>query len=83
MRPLIKLEILKNATEAVKVTSNKKITCGEDREYLFDQVYIEESTKNDIFDNSVKNNLDKCLEGYNFTVLAYGQTVQYFKIGHW
>ena len=76
MRPLIKLEILNNATEAVKVTSNKKITCGEEKEYLFEQVYVDEFTKIDIFDNSIKNNLDKCLEGYNFTILAYGQTVK-------
>jgi hypothetical protein len=28
-----------------------------------------------IFEKSVQKNLDKCLEGYNFSALAYGQTV--------
>ena len=83
MRPLIKLEILKDAAEALKVTSNKKITCGEDREYIFDQVYLDDFTKNEIFDNSIKNNLDRCMEGYNFTILAYGQTVICCNLGNW
>ncbi|CAG8557098.1 10197_t:CDS:2, partial [Acaulospora colombiana] len=56
------------APNQVTVQAEKKQT------YTFDHVFGPEAIQKDIYDRSVKNMVDKFLEGFNVTILAYGQT---------
>lgn len=42
--------------------------------FTYDAVYPSNSTQVEVFDESVREMIDGCLEGYNATVFAYGQT---------
>ena len=53
---------------ALVVESNK------DAGVLFDSVYTEESTNEDIFNDVGKKAVERLLEGYNGTIFMYGQT---------
>jgi hypothetical protein len=75
VRPLLKDEILKSHIKHLKIADSKVISIEDDREFTFDIVYSEKSTTKEIFENSVKPNLLKSLQGYNFSVFVYGQTV--------
>jgi hypothetical protein len=75
VRPLIKNELITSPKKSVAITNSRQILCGADREFNFDMVYSEESGQQEIFDNSIKANLERSLEGYNFSTFAYGQTV--------
>jgi hypothetical protein len=75
VRPLLKDEILKSPIKHLKISDSKVISIDNDRDYTFDIVYSEKSTTKEIFENSVKPNLVKSLQGYNFSVFVYGQTV--------
>ncbi|KAI8917024.1 P-loop containing nucleoside triphosphate hydrolase protein [Powellomyces hirtus] len=44
------------------------------REFAFDAVFAEEDGTECVYDRMVKALVEKCLEGYNGCVLAYGQT---------
>lgn len=48
---------------------------GIDREFNFEFIYDEQSTQESIFEGSIKSNIEKAAQGYNFCVFAYGQTV--------
>jgi hypothetical protein len=72
-------ELLKNPSKSLKISSNKSLLCGNDREFSFDCIYSESTSQQYLFENSIKPNLERSLEGYNFSVLAYGQTVFNFK----
>lgn len=62
----------------IKVLSDKKIKCGIEREFIFDEIFSEDSTQDNIFKLSVKPNIDKALTGYNCCIFVYGQTVLIF-----
>ncbi|CAG8522752.1 8877_t:CDS:10 [Gigaspora rosea] len=42
--------------------------------FTFDHVFGPESSQKDIYDRCIKSMVDKFLEGFNVTILAYGQT---------
>ena len=42
--------------------------------YTFDYVYDQTSTQEFVYNNTAKNSVISVLEGYNSTVIAYGQT---------
>lgn len=42
--------------------------------FTFDYVYNENSTQEFVYENTAKNAVLSVLEGYNATILAYGQT---------
>lgn len=75
VRPLLPNESKRNKTKSIVVHNEKKLTCGIDREFNFELVYDENTTQSFIFDNSIKQNIEKAMQGYNFCVFAYGQTV--------
>jgi hypothetical protein len=64
-----------SSKKSLTIKNYRQILCGQDREFNFDLIYSEESGQQSVFDNSMRGNLDKCLEGYNFSTFAYGQTV--------
>ncbi|XP_059621248.1 kinesin-like protein KIF3A isoform X1 [Phlebotomus argentipes] len=83
VRPMDKLEMDAGANNIVKVDKlNRSITVtkpssnsGEPpKVYYFDNVYGEESTQIDLYVDTARPIVDKVLEGYNGTILAYGQT---------
>ena len=46
-------------------------------EFNFDKIFSDSITNEGVFNKSVKPNLIKALDGFNFSVMAYGQTVRY------
>ena len=44
------------------------------RKFNFDEVFDSTRSQLDIFNFGVKSVIDKCLEGYNGTIFAYGQS---------
>ena len=72
---MISIELTKSKTKSIKQISNQKICVGNDREFNFDEIFSEDSTQENIFNVSVKPNLDKALTGFNCSLFAYGQTV--------
>ena len=42
--------------------------------FSFDRIYGQNSTQKEIYDNTAKDSVMSVLEGYNSTILAYGQT---------
>lgn len=75
VRPLIQSELKRSRIKFITVVNEKKVNCGVDREYNFENVYDENCSQAKIFENSIKGNIEKALHGYNFCVFAYGQTV--------
>nr|XP_061811185.1 kinesin-like protein KIF18A [Nerophis lumbriciformis] len=51
---------------------NKKT--NKDLKFVFDHVFGEESTQDDVFENTTKGVLDGVMNGFNCTVFAYGAT---------
>ena len=51
-----------------------QVTLGKDKAFTFDFCYDLDSTQNAVYDTSVSHLVEGCFEGYNATVLAYGQT---------
>lgn len=52
-----------------------QVVIGKDRKsFVFDWVFPPESAQNQIFDSCVEPLLEWFFEGYNATILAYGQT---------
>ena len=47
---------------------------GKVRAYKFDDVFDENDDQYKIFNTCAKDLVDGCFEGYNATILAYGQT---------
>ncbi|XP_041073842.1 kinesin-like protein KIF18A [Polyodon spathula] len=47
---------------------------NKDLKFVFDNVFGENSTQQEVFENTTKGLLDGVLNGYNCTVLAYGAT---------
>ncbi|KAF9115672.1 hypothetical protein BGX27_006916 [Mortierella sp. AM989] len=44
------------------------------RYFTFDQVFSTDATQEEVYRGSVKRMVDKFMEGYNVTIMAYGQT---------
>jgi hypothetical protein len=40
----------------------------------FDKVYSDEISNEEFFENSISSYVDKCFEGFNVTIFAYGHT---------
>ena len=45
-----------------------------EHEYTFDHVYDQNSTQEEVYEQTAKGVINSCLEGYNATLFAYGQT---------
>ena len=42
--------------------------------FSFDRIYTENSTQEEVYQNTARSSVMSVLEGYNSTILAYGQT---------
>ena len=78
-RPMNELERTSGNEQVCTFTSPTSLTFNSSREknvyrFNFDRIFPPSSTQQDIYDFGVKGIIDSVLEGYNGTVLAYGQT---------
>ena len=87
-RPLIKREIKSNAVsvwnideELASIRANKNAKKSKrtsdarpNQTFVFDQVHDESSTTDEVYNSSVKKIVENFCNGYNGTILAYGQT---------
>ncbi|XP_050079364.1 kinesin-like protein KIF3A [Anopheles maculipalpis] len=83
VRPMDKNELDSGSQNVIKVDkSNRSITVVKPgansseppKVYYFDNVFGEDSTQIDLYVDTARPIVDKVLEGYNGTILAYGQT---------
>mmetsp|Transcript_1165 Transcript_1165/g.1891 ORF Transcript_1165/g.1891 Transcript_1165/m.1891 type:complete len:1638 (+) Transcript_1165:189-5102(+) len=75
IRPLLDSEIRERCTQCVRVVGNEpQVTFGNDQDFTFDFVFGTDSMQSEIYDACVSNLVDATFEGFNATVLAYGQT---------
>ena len=75
VRPQNKIELSKNGTTCVVVTDTS-IEVQDDGNYpfQFDRVFGWDSTQQDVFEDTAIPLVNDVLNGYNATMLAYGQT---------
>ena len=78
-RPMNDLERTSGNEQICDYTSPTSLTFHSSREknvyrFNFDRIFPPSSTQNDIYDFGVKGIIESVLDGYNGTVLAYGQT---------
>ncbi len=94
IRPLSPKEILQNSSECVcphsqhpsttvlvktaDLSSFASSSSTNNKLFTFDEVYGAKSKQNDIYLGSVKPLVDRFLEGFNATTLAYGQVCYAF-----
>ncbi|CAG8554395.1 7724_t:CDS:2 [Dentiscutata erythropus] len=65
----------RNVLSTTEFAPNQVIVHGEKKQtWTFDKVFGPESSQKDIYEQTVKSMVDKFLEGFNVTILAYGQT---------
>lgn len=74
VRPMISRELLTHERSCVDYPTKGEIVIGGDRQYKFDRVFRESSTQEEVYEESVRELILGCFEGYNAAVLAYGQT---------
>lgn len=88
-RPMSNSEKNEGAKNVIKIMDNKMIVLldpsdntdnvlrqnrTKEKRYCFDYVFDENSTQEDVYNNSVKPLVDAVIKGYNSTVFAYGAT---------
>ncbi|KNC82727.1 hypothetical protein SARC_04998 [Sphaeroforma arctica JP610] len=76
IRPQSERELVEEADICVQQMPGdaNQIVLGRDKSYSFDQVYPPELDQKSVYNGCVKGIVDKCVQGYNTTILAYGQT---------
>ena len=69
LEKMIKIENNILYLEDIKAHKNKN-----NKVFVFDNIFTESSNNKDVFKESIKEMIDKVLQGYNSTALAYGVT---------
>lgn len=90
VRPLNTKEQLQNCSECIGfVPGQAQVVLGSARAYAFDFVFQPNSSQVEIFQQAAHPLIEKFFEGYNTTVLAYGQVcrlistdIHYILFGH-
>ena len=59
----------------INLSSEKKLIFSDEKEFDYDYVYPDNVSNTDIFNKSIQDNIIKSLDGYNLSIMAYGQTV--------
>ena len=68
-------ERIKRCKECLIVLPNKsQLALGKDQNFTFDHVFEESISQDNLYCETVKPLVLSCLDGYNSTVFAYGQT---------
>lgn len=75
VRPLVAKERLEQCRGCLRAyPKQKQIVIGKDRGFTFDFVFGEEGTQDQIYDEACAPLVERCFDGYNATIFAYGQT---------
>lgn len=62
------------------IPGEPQVVLGKDKAFTFDFVYDMDTQQEEIYLKCVEQLIDGCLEGYNATVLAYGQVSVIFTL---
>lgn len=83
VRPLVSKEKLDHARSCLRVHPDvNQIVIGKDRAFSFDYVYHQGSTQQEVYDEACAPLVERCFEGYNATVFAYGQVARARTVAH-
>ncbi|KAL9978810.1 hypothetical protein ACROYT_G016376 [Oculina patagonica] len=75
VRPLVGQEKVHNVPQCVQFIPDKpQLILGKDRGFTFDYVFAPKTAQAEVYDKCVEPLVKSCMEGYNATVFAYGQT---------
>jgi len=74
VRPLLPFETVHSSRTCVTVRGGQTLVMGKDRMFSFDSVYGPGAPQDALYDEWVSPLVDGLFNGYNATVLAYGQT---------
>ena len=58
-----------------------QVWLGSDKAFTYDYVFDQPVGQSDVYENCVKCLVEGCFEGYNATVLAYGQVRDVEEVG--
>ena len=74
VRPFVPKERLEQCRPCVRTLCEEgQIIIGKDRAFAFDYVFGEESSQEQVFEAACAPLVQRCFQGYNATVFAYGQ----------
>ena len=80
VRPLLGHELERGCKEVVSTANATQVKIdarsGELKSFTYDYAFGTESTQDEVYNKVVLPLVDGCFDGYNATVLAYGQTVK-------
>ena len=76
VRPMAPHEQQDGCERAVVALDDTTVVVGADKTFTFNHAFSDRSTQEGVFDAAVRPLLDSCLDGYNATIFAYGQTVR-------
>ncbi|CAH3031197.1 unnamed protein product [Pocillopora meandrina] len=75
VRPLVGKEKVHNVPQCVRFIPEKpQLILGKDRGFTFDYVFPPKASQTEVYEKCVEPLVKSCMEGYNATVFAYGQT---------
>ncbi|CAH3166981.1 unnamed protein product [Pocillopora meandrina] len=73
--PLVGKEKVHNVPQCVRFIPEKpQLILGKDRGFTFDYVFPPKASQTEVYEKCVEPLVKSCMEGYNATVFAYGQT---------
>ena len=74
VRPFVPKERLEQCRPCVRTLREEgQVVIGKDRAFSFDYVFGEESSQEQVFEEACAPLVQRCFQGYNATVFAYGQ----------
>ena len=76
VRPMAPHESADGCEKAVVTLDDATVMVGADKQFTYNYAFGESCTQADVFDACVRPLVLKCLDGYNATIFAYGQTVR-------
>ena len=62
--------------ECVRIVSQKQLVLGGEHSFTFDRVLLPESSQEEAYHKCTAPLVQSALEGFNVSLLAYGQTVR-------
>ena len=76
IRPLSTKERLNDCSECLMALPEEptQVVMGQNRSFTFDHVFATSASQEEIYQNQVSSLVDKFLDGYHVTIMAYGQT---------
>lgn len=74
IRPQIARELIEMCRVCTSVTPDEpQVWLGSDKAFTYDHVFDVGTTQSQVYSTCVEGLIEGCFDGYNATVLAYGQ----------